>query len=164
MDEETRRVVRAALERAHRELAVDARSPLDDVTVALDLELCAHDALTMRVRAARAAGHDWDHIAFHARGFEQVWGADAGRRLFEYVASPPSDPGLYWCCEECRGVVVDRGPGMHPTDAEPGHRDDCARHQRDIAAHQARLEADDMIPPPLLGNRRPPSGTDLGLA
>jgi hypothetical protein len=76
---------------------------------------------------------------------EYGYGDDGLNAAFLLVAGRPSmryDP-IYatWTCTTCDKLIRDTGPlAGHPTDAETGHTDDCARHAREIAAYLARSE------------------------
>jgi len=142
MDAQRRVQVRAGLVRLQAVLKSERASPLEEVSVAGRIAQEAQAAFVFEVKAARSAGHSWERIAEHAPGFGPAAGDDGAQRLFESLAS--ASGGGRACvslrCGSCDGVVVDRGPyGGHPSDAEQGHRQECARHRRDVERYVASL-------------------------
>ncbi len=167
MDPQRQVQLRAGLLRLRTMLKGEGASPLDEIRVARQIAQEAHAAFVYEVRAARGAGHAWDRIAEHVPGFGPILGDDGAQRLFEFLTSASAGHSVSWRCAGCDGVVVDRGPyGGHPSDAEPGHLQDCGRHRRDVERYVAELLDVPASAPAAVGpGSRPPvgQGPDLGL-
>jgi len=139
--------VRRCLDSLRRDLLDGHPDALAAVEVERSLEAEARRGFRQAVAEARAEGLSWEQIAEHA-GFSRH-GVGAGEKLFEALAVPGGrlgDNHLSWRCGDCEGLVLDHGPyGEHPSDAEPGHHQDCARLLGEIGRYVAGRDRDDEL-------------------
>jgi hypothetical protein len=139
---------------ASRKAGITVRDlePLTGARAARDMELGARRAARDYIRAAREAGHGWDHIG-HALGLAP--GADADQAgltvaeaAYTYAAGNPcTDTAIRygrsfpWRCLACDQAISDRGLIAGPADNEPGHTPDCRRLAAAVAEWDAGWEA-----------------------
>ena len=148
MRPEQERSLRGGLDRIRRDMLAGHDDALARVELERRLEFEARRGFGQAVAEARAEGFTWERIAARVPGLARH-GAEAAEVLFELVAVPGAGANgdhLSWRCGDCDGMVLDRGPyGGHPTDAEPGHREECGRLAAEASRYVARLEADDQL-------------------
>lgn len=148
MSAEQERAVRVGMDRTRREMLAGRDDAVARVELERRLELEARRGFGQAVADARAEGFTWEHIAGRVPGLARH-GAEAAEMVFELVAVPGAGANvdhLSWRCGNCDGMVLDRGPyGGHPTDAEPGHGDACARLAAEASRYVAGLDADDQL-------------------
>lgn len=107
-------------------------SPLAAIRATTLIEDEARAELAANVQFAREAGHTWAEVG-HALGYT---GPGAAEDAYRAIALIP-ERLLGWICPACGQHIRDRGPGMPPADAEPGHADKCTRLAVATAAWEA---------------------------
>lgn len=139
--------VRRSLDALRRDLLDGHPETLAAVEIERRLEAEAGRGFRRAVAEARTEGCSWDEIAEHA-GFSRH-GVDAGEKLFEALAIPGGrvgDSHVSWRCGDCEGLVLDHGPyGEHPSDAESGHHQNCARLLAEISRYAAGRDLEDEL-------------------
>ena len=149
MSADQQRALRLAMDRTRRGMLAGQDDALARVEVERRLELEARRGFGQAVVEARAEGHSWEQIVHHVPGLGPAYGAEAAEKLFALVSVPGSRFGedhLTWLCDDCDGLVLDRGPDAgHPVDAEPGHREGCGRLAVEVRRYIAGLDADDQL-------------------
>jgi hypothetical protein len=138
------RAMRQGLERTSAEmLAYGDNGILAEVAIGRRLVVEASRSFNRSVARARAEGFTWEQIAEHVPGYARAYGNEAGEALYDELAVVSADLQeryVSWRCGDCEALVLDQGPyGGHPADIEPGHRQGCVRHSREVAAYVAGL-------------------------
>jgi hypothetical protein len=144
------RAMRQGLERTSVEmLAYGDNGILAEAAIGRRLVVEATRSFNRSVARARAEGFTWEQIAEHVPGYVRAYGDEAGEALYDEVAVVSAglqERYVSWRCGDCEALVLDQGPyAGHPADVEPGHRQGCVRHSREVAAYVAGLSAEEEV-------------------
>lgn len=92
------------------------------------------------VEELRGNGASWPDVAGEVRRHDEELAGEDVEAVFEEFAaslSPVDASWMSWRCSSCEQRVTDYGPyNPHPSDAEHGHADTCARHTGDIHTYE----------------------------
>jgi hypothetical protein len=125
--------------------------PLAGIRAAQTVRSAADRVTDDYVRHARAEGTAWCHIgeALELAENSQLTSHDLAIAAYEQLTGARDLPAFqtpvfHYTCQACQQPISDRGPyESHPLDNEHGHTEDCPRPTEQVAAWQAKRDAED---------------------